>query len=370
MQNVKKYFPWSVRILISGLFLLSAFAKIYPDPSFYFSITAFEFKQLVPMGFTMETAVYFSRIIIGVEFAIGILLLFPYNIKKIIIPATILMLAVFSVHLIIEILTGGNQGNCGCFGALLPMTPLQALIKNLLSIGLLTIVLYKCSNELVEKNNILITTNITTLCILALFMLIPIQKKTTVSPSPIVYPEETTIVKDSIEDSIDKKIIVPIEVIKTNERDSIKPKVIISDKDTTKKIIVAKGPQKVKSIYSKYFPKIDDGKKILCFFAPTCDHCMATAKELTELKKADPNFPDIQMIFMDEAAEEIPKFFKFAGAEYPSLVLDIIAFWGAIGKTNDTPGVVYLWNGNVQKFYNGTEKDKFNKVEFKNIVKK
>ena len=97
---------------------------------------------------------------------------------------------------------------------------------------------------------------------------------------------------------------------------------------------------------------------------------MATAKELTELKKADPNFPDIQMIFMDEAAEEIPKFFKFAGAEYPNLVLDIIAFWGAIGKTNDTPGVVYLWNGNVQKFYNGTEKDKFNKVEFKNIVKK
>ena len=355
MQNVKKYFPWSVRILISGLFLLSAFAKIYPDPSFYFSITAFEFKQLVPMGFTMETAVYFSRIIIGIEFAIGILLLFPYNIKKIIIPATILMLAVFSVHLIIEILTGGNQGNCGCFGALLPMTPLQALIKNLLSIGLLTLVLYKFSNELVEKNNILITTNITTLCILALFMLIPIQKKTTVSPSPTGYTEDTTIVKDSI-------IVKPI----TNS--TKKDDIVI--KDTTKKTIVVAGPKKVKSIYSKYFPKIDDGKKILCFFAPTCDHCMATAKELTELKKADPNFPDIQMIFMDEAAEEIPKFFKFAGSEYPNLVLDIIAFWGAIGKMNETPGVVYLWNGNVQKFYYGTEKDKFNKVEFKNIVKK
>ena len=355
MENVKKYFPWFVRILISGLFLLSAFAKIYPDPSFYFSITAFEFKQLVPMGFSMETAVYFSRIIIGIEFAIGILLLFPYNIKKIIIPATILMLAVFSVHLIIEILTGGNQGNCGCFGALLPMTPLQALIKNLLSIGLLTLVLYKFSNELVEKNNILITTNITTLCILALFMLIPIQKKTTVSPSPTGYTEDTTIVKDSI-------IVKPIN-------DSTKKDDIVI-KDTTKKIIVVAGPKKVKSIYSKYFPKIDDGKKILCFFAPTCDHCMATAKELTELKKADPNFPDIQMIFMDEAAEEIPKFFKFAGAEYPNLVLDIIAFWGALGKTNDTPGVVYLWNGNVQKFYNGTEKDKFNKVEFKKIVKK
>jgi len=357
MQNVKKYFPWSVRILISGLFLLSAFAKIYPDPSFYFSITAFEFKQLVPMGFTMETAVYFSRIIIGIEFAIGILLLFPYNIKKIIIPATILMLAVFSVHLIIEILTGGNQGNCGCFGALLPMTPLQALLKNLLSIGLLLFILIKFSDSINEKRNIsycLIITNVITICILALFM-VTFKKPTTVSPSPTGYSEDTTIVKDSI-------IVKPIT-------DSTKKDAVVI-KDTTKKIIVVAGPKKVKSIYSKYFPKIDEGKKILCFFAPTCDHCMATAKELTELKKADPNFPDIQMIFMDEAAEEIPKFFKFAGAEYPNLVLDIIAFWGAIGKTNDTPGVVYLWNGNVQKFYNGTEKDKFNKVEFKKIVKK
>ena len=355
MENLKKYFPWFVRILISGLFLLSAFAKIYPDPSFYFSITAFEFKQLVPMGFSMETAVYFSRIIIGIEFAIGILLLFPYNIKKIIIPATILMLAVFSVHLIIEILTGGNQGNCGCFGALLPMTPLQALIKNLLSIGLLSIVLYKFSNGLVEKNNILITTNITTLCILALFMLIPIQKKTTFSPSPTGYTEDTTIVKDSI-------IVKPIT-------DSTKKDDIVI-KDTTKKIIVVPGPKKVKSIYSKYFPKIDDGKKILCFFAPTCDHCMATAKELTELKKADPAFPDIKIIFMDEAPEEIPKFFKFAGAEYPNIVSDIVSFWGALGKTNDTPGVVYLWNGNIQKSYNGIDNYKFNKAEFKNIVKK
>ncbi|NDC93377.1 MAG: hypothetical protein EB087_06680 [Flavobacteriales bacterium] len=233
MQNVKKYFPWFVRILISGLFLLSAFAKIYPDPSFYFSITAFEFKQLVPMGFTMETAVYFSRIIIGVEFAIGILLLFPYNIKKIIIPATILMLAVFSVHLIIEILTGGNQGNCGCFGALLPMTPLQALIKNLLSIGLLLFILIKFSDSINEKRNIsycLIITNVITICILALFM-VTFKKPTTVSPSPTGYSEDTTIVKDSI-------IVKPIT-------DSTKKDDVVI-KDTTKKIIVVAGPKKVK----------------------------------------------------------------------------------------------------------------------------
>ena len=305
------------------------------------------------MGFSMETAVYFSRIIIGIEFAIGILLLFPYNIKKIIIPATIFMLAIFSVHLTIEILTSGNQGNCGCFGALLPMTPLQALLKNLISIGLLLFILIKFSDSINEKRNIsyyLIITNIITICILTLFMLIPIQKKTTqINTSP------------SLKEIDSVKVTTPKSII-------VDKKILSKDSVTINKKAV--GPEKKKSPYSKYFPKIDDGRKILCFFAPTCDHCMETAKELTELKKADPNFPELQMVFMDEAAEEIPNFFKFAGAEYPYLVLDIVSFWGAIGKTNETPGVVYLWNGNIQKFYNGIEKDKFNKMEFKKIVKK
>jgi thiol-disulfide isomerase/thioredoxin len=353
MENLKKYFPWSVRILISGLFLLSAFAKIYPDPSFYFSITEFEYKQLVPMGFSMETAVYFSRIIIGIEFAIGILLLFPYNIKKIIIPATILMLTIFSVHLTIEIFIGGNKGNCGCFGALLPMTPLQALIKNLFSIALLSIIPLKFSESVKEKNNLLIVSNILTFCILIMFMLIPINKK----PSQIL---ESPLVKET--PSINK-------VDSSNEKETK----LVPEKTTKVDTVIKKkptGPEKKKSVYSKYFPLIDEGKKIVCFFAPTCDHCMETAKELTELKKADPNFPELQMVFMDEAAEEIPNFFKFAGAEYPYIVLDIISFWNAIGKTNETPGVVYLWNGNIQKFYNGIEKDKFNKTEFKKVLKK
>ena len=40
------------------------------------------------------------------------------------------------------------------------------------------------------------------------------------------------------------------------------------------------------------------------------------AKELTELKQKDKNFPEISIIFMNEEADLIPDFFKFAGAEY------------------------------------------------------
>ena len=353
MEVVKNIVPWSIRILISALFLVSAYAKIYPDPSYYFSITKFEYTQLYPMGFSPELAVYFSRVLIGIEFALGFLLIFPFNLKKIVIPATIIMLAVFSIHLSIEILSGNNSGNCGCFGSLLPMTPLQALIKNLLSIGLLSILLLKFSDGIRVNNNFLAITNITTASILFLFMLIPIQKKTsTVIPTAIEVPEV------KINPDVDTNTVKANPVNDEPQSTDVK-----SDEP--------KGPAKKASGYAKYFPKIDEGKKILCYFAPTCEHCMQTGKELTELRKADPTFPEVQIIFMDEAPEEIPTFFKFAGAEYKHMVMDIVAFWTALGNNKDTPGVVYLWNGNTLKFYNGTEgKDKFNKAELKKLVKK
>ena len=351
--NTKNVISWGIRILISALFLVSAYAKIYPDPSYYFSITKFEYTQLYPMGFSPELAVYFSRGLIGIEFALGILLLFPFNLKKIVIPATIIMLAVFSIHLTIEILSGQNTGNCGCFGSLLPMTPLQALIKNLLSIGLLSVLLLKFSDGLRVNNNFLAVTNITTFCVLFLFMLIPIQKKTTA-----VTPVSVEVTDPAINTDVDTN------TVKANPVNG-------EPKSTDVKLEEPKGPAKKASGYAKYFPKIDEGKKILCFFAPTCEHCMQTGKELTELRKADPTFPEVQIIFMDEAPEEIPTFFKFAGAEYKHMVMDIVAFWTALGNNKDTPGVVYLWNGNTLKFYNGTEgKDKFNKAELKKLVKK
>ena len=41
-----------------------------------------------------------------------------------------------------------------------------------------------------------------------------------------------------------------------------------------------------------------------------------------------------------------------------------------MGNDKETPGVLYLWNGNVQKFYYGTEEKKFNGKEFKKILAK
>lgn len=352
MQPIERYLSWSIRILIAALFLVSAYGKVYPDPSAYGTISMFEIKQLYPLGFSAELAKIFSRSLIGVEFALGLLLLFPFDLKKWVIPALIAMLSIFVVHLTIEIFTTGNKGNCGCFGALLPMTPLEAIMKNVLSIGLLALLWKRYGAQLPERSNIWFLTTILSLCMLLMFIFVPTYKAATVIESSVGKPgPDTTQIA-----IVDPVVSSPETIAGTTE----------ISKDTTKTKPKDVGPKPKKSGYEKHFANINEGKKIICFFAPSCDHCRATAKQLTALKNSTPGFPEIQILFMDEAAEEIPDFFKFAGATYQHKVLDIIEFWRVLGVNRDVPGVAYLWNGNLVKMYHSPEgPEAFNKEDLK-----
>ena len=142
-QEITQRFILVSRILLAILFLLSAVAKLYPSP--HFALTTFEMKQLIPMGFSETSAAYFSRILIGCELALGILLLQRHYFKRLVLPMSFLILLIFSVHLTYEIIATGNSGNCGCFGALLPMTPLQAVIKNVIAMAIIGWVYWKSS---------------------------------------------------------------------------------------------------------------------------------------------------------------------------------------------------------------------------------
>lgn len=352
-NNRREQINWAIRILLSLLFLVSAVAKIYPDPSVYFTLRTFEVKQLLPMGFSETSAAYFSRILIGCELALGLLLLQRHYFKRLIIPVSALMLLVFCIHLTYEIITTGNKGNCGCFGALLPMTPLEALIKNIVAIGLLGY-LYKKTDKNRDKLNFSTALSVVLGSILLIFMLGPIRPKQTVVPSAPVPTEETTLPEVPVKDSL------PATTTTTAST-------AVADTATVVKV---DEPKKKKSGFSSYYADIDKGKKVLCFFAPGCDHCKETAKELTQLRKGNPDFPKVQIIFMDEEAELIPAFFDYAGATYPHQIMEIGQFWQVLGGNRDTPGVFYIWNGNIVKTYDGINENAFKKNEFKALVKK
>jgi|JFJP01.1.fsa_nt_gi hypothetical protein len=351
MKTKKLYIAWTIRILVSLLFIVSAVAKMYPSP--YFAISTFEVKQLYTLGFSEHVAPYFSRTLIGIELAMGFLLLQNHWLKRFIVPITMLLLAVFVGHLTyVTFLSGGDSGNCGCFGELIPMTPIEAIIKNIVAIGLLGYLYYILPKE-TSKHNFWILTTVLFATILGIYMVAPIQPVATALPF-----SETEELADGFGNSIPTIDSVTLNLENSLEKEKLTTEV---KKDTAKKVEVQNlnEPKKVKSGNASLFPSIDKGKKLLCYFVPGCDHCRDAAKELTEMRKKDASLPPLSIIFMNEEADLIPAFFKEAGATYPYKIIEIIPFWNTLGSGKDTPGVKYLWNGNEIKYYWGITDDKF-----------
>ena len=294
---MKKNLPIIIRVLISALFLLSAYAKLYPSPM-YGITKIFEEGQLIPMGFSEGIAPYFSRFIIAIEFFIAFAILQKNYLKKLVIPISVIMIFVFSLHLAYSIFLGDSE-NCGCFGELIPMSPLEALIKNIITIGALA---YLYKNISKNKNNSFSKLSIQFLSIMLLMF-----------------------------------ALLPVQTVAKNKQISSFSEYVVSDID------------------------INDKKKILCFFDAGCGHCEDAAKSLTQLSDSITNFPKMHIIFSGNGADNIPEFFKYAGREYSYQVLpfnnddaEINSYFEILGYDYGNPAVIYLENGNQIRFYDGT----------------
>ncbi len=105
------------------LFIYSGYSKLEPIEPFEFT-----FVDLGIGGW--RSAPFIARFMIGLEFFIGLLLIFGLFIKRITIKLTAVSLVIFCLYLVFVIINTGDNGNCGCFGNKISMTPSEALIKN------------------------------------------------------------------------------------------------------------------------------------------------------------------------------------------------------------------------------------------------
>ena len=344
MEKRNLYISWTLRVFLFALFVFSAITKMLP-------LTPFE-KQLVDLGFAdWHTAPYFARLIIGLELGLGIALIQNHFFKRLVIPATALLLVAFCIHLSYQIAIG-QGGNCGCFGQFIEMTPTEALIKNIVTLGLLGW-LFFISHEKKSANRfsfLLLIWSFSTLFMFMAFPFAPFKEMSNivVNTENIPWEPETTTAETGTVDTT--KVTVTTTPVET----------------------VNPGPTSVVSKFSKLNVfsgmkvKIDEGKRIVCFFIPGCDHCREAAKALTELSK-DPNFPKVYVYFGDEVVEKIDEFFQVAGKKYPYQVLGMGEFFTLMGAEGETPGILYLWNGNIQKSYFG---EQFNKEDLKQTCNK
>lgn len=117
------------------VFIYSGYTKLEPIEPFEYT-----FVDLGIGGWRL--APFIARFMIGLEFFIGFLLITGLYIRRFTIKLTVASLIMFCVYLIFVIINTGNNGNCGCFGTAISMTPLQALIKNAIMLAV-CFVIYK-----------------------------------------------------------------------------------------------------------------------------------------------------------------------------------------------------------------------------------
>ncbi len=257
----KKMISIVLSILLGSVFIISAATKIYPMEPFEY--------QFVDIGIaTWKTAPYFARFFIGLEFFLGMMLILNIKLRKFTLKFAIVLLLVFNIYLIYKVIVDGNKGNCGCFGEVLQMTPLQAIIKNIILI-ILAIIVYLLTNSLpFTEIPILISTKLD-----GFFE--KLQHKTWMSISKKIFIFFLYITSMCL-----GFFIYPIDIVFSTTLDH--------------KTINYKVPLELMySSSQQEKPTIDltKGKHIIAFLSLTCPHCKIAAQKMNIMHKKNPVIP-------------------------------------------------------------------------------
>jgi hypothetical protein len=282
---IKKILLSVLCALMGAVFIFSAYTKLYP-------IEPFEYT-FVDLGIgNWQMAPFIARFLIGLEFLIGFALFMNLFLKKITYKLSIGVLLFFCIYLLLQIFISGNKGNCGCFGSSISMTPLQALIKNLIMLVILGF-LYKFHegwNMGKFSKYLFIITVLTSIALP--FILNPVE---------LDYSEAYL---NKPEDNFD----IPLDTLYNHATLDIPPRTLST------------------------------GKHILVFMSLTCPHCRIAAKKIRIIHERNPEIPfyfvlngdteKLKPFYDDTHSEEIPRcmllgrpFVYLAGTSMPVIYL-------------------------------------------------
>ncbi len=275
------------------IFIYSGYSKLDPV------IETFEFTFIdIGVG-NWYTAPVEARLLIGLEFLIGFLLIINYNLRKFTIPLTIGVLVFFIIYLLLQIAFSGNNGNCGCFGERLHMTPLQAIIKNVIMIILALPVYVLWHGWKIKYNKLFIS----------FFGLTALT-----APFILNYIDYTYSANN-----FGEKINYPLELN------------LLYQPEDSAKVQIPK-------------TELRTGKHVIAFLSLTCPHCRIAAKKFHLIKKSNPNLSVYFVLNGDEKL--LPEFFDDTKtADIPSSLCLGKAFVNLAGA--HLPQIYYVDNGVV-----------------------
>lgn len=279
---IKKILLIALTVLLGLVFIFSGLTKLYP-------IELFELTFIDLGVANWQTAPFISRLFIGMEFFLGIMLIFNIKLRKFTLKATIALLVAFTIYLFIQMFVEGNKGNCKCFGNFLVMTPLESIIKNLVMIAVAAFLYFMRHDITYRFQKLLIILGIISSLSLP-FILNP--------PDFIAsyrFQEETTGYKLEMDTLYTSTDLIP--------------------------------------------PKVDlrKGKHIIAFMSLTCKHCRVAAYKMHIINKENPDIPfyfilngkeeNLKSFFDDTKTSNIPymmlpkdRFLKLAGPSWPAIL--------------------------------------------------
>ncbi|MBE2278808.1 MAG: DoxX family protein [Ignavibacteriaceae bacterium] len=319
-------------IFLAVMFLFSGISKLLP-------VEAFEL-QLVSEGiFNWSTATLFSRLLIGFELSLGIMLLIRYRMKFVTYPVSFLILFAFTIYLIINLIVNGNSSNCGCFGDLMPMTTVESIFKNLFLMGIIVVLFFKDKGK--ALTNDYLPAAIFVLITAVLFIIFPRAEQV----KPVNTPVFTEVVTADTSAKINIKDSLNIDSGKN--LNSNKEATHSDESKTVTKPVLSTVYPKTESIYSVFnsLPEIDlnSGIKIVSVLSLDCDHCMEAAKKINNLRSTE-TINDIYFLFFG-SEEQVPEFFLNAGGTFNYQIITPQRFFPLLKKS--PPRVSLLANGNM-----------------------
>ncbi len=321
---------WTLRVILGSLFILSAISKLFP-------IEAFDLI-IVNQGIAnWNIAPYLSRFIISLELFLGISFFVTPFVKRIAVPFSFLLLFVFCVHLSFLIATGSGSKNCGCFGEFIPMSSLEALIKNLVLFFLLFLLHKYFLFE--KKINYSFAFAVYSIVFGGMFLIFQVKPY-------IISPLDNSNLKnnDSLQVVSSSGITNEIDTVQTTKEPSINAEKNEAQKQQT-------NPQKTASVFASFkvfsgnqLVNLDDGIKIVGLFSLDCEDCMETAFKLGQVKQEWNNFPPLYILFLGDEAQ-VNNFFDAAATTFPYKIISPQAFFPLI--KNYPPRIVLLKNGKI-----------------------
>lgn len=370
MQNLIK----TSRILLAVMFLFSGISKLISLP-FFDSMVAEIFlgKDYYDNAAGLYITQILSRVLIAVEMLLGAAVLQEKWLKKLIIPSLFGMLLLFTVHLFYEGLTsekGFIEGNCGCFGDVLPMNNLESIIKNVAAMVLAALVFfgYKQEEEGMKIPSLWGSIVLSAVTLGTLWLTIkhyetsePINEdmiQQTPPDTSLQTQTDSAIQNTPLNQSKDTASGIT-QTVKVGDNKAYTPAEM-----ATHKLLKTSG-----RFSDGTFLQADKGNKLVCLFSMTCGHCQEVYKEMCGFSQYA-TLPAIYLLNFGKEFEQNYFFNQAGNCRHPYWRTEDYPLFKRMLEGESFPRILHMKDGKILQTWNIDTYKKEAFMKYFNIVEK